>query len=267
MIDDSELVRSFAAAVLNRVRSFPEVGAAFDDEASEERALRAWSAAEDAMIHVDRAFFVPNDYIQARDTYVITPLPIGFNRAGDVTLSSPDIHAFAIFDGNYDVATAHTPFVPQALLDRVITNLFGSERKREIIGTEVNEQLVRLAASNLDEFYRVKPNDSSTFEWSIEQCDFGTYESGSMDFVHVGAMLQPHQLNDAVKLLKPGGVLLTPIAGEEDQRVGSMYLFKKQANGHLDKRMVLNDVCFVPVLDRVEEPEPARGAFTLHTSN
>ncbi|MES1909653.1 MAG: hypothetical protein MHM6MM_002355 [Cercozoa sp. M6MM] len=141
-------------------------------------------------------------------------------------MSAPYLHAFAVFEYGLqntieanstdqirclDIGTGTGVLI--AMFDVATTALFGRERRREIIGTEVNDDLVNLARANLHRFYsQHEASRSPSLRWSVERRDYDTFEAESMDFIHIGALLEPHQLANVVKLLKPGGVLLTPRA-------------------------------------------------------
>jgi protein-L-isoaspartate(D-aspartate) O-methyltransferase len=187
-----------------------------------------------AMLDIPRHFFLPES--QQGKAYDDGPLPIG----GGQTISQPYIVASMIeliepepehrvlevgVGSGYSIA----------VLRRIVKEVYGIERDPTLL----DQAQTRLKQLNLGEV-QLKAGDG-TLGWS---------EAAPFDAILVaaGAPKVPQSLLDQ---LKPGGSLVIPVGGREEQQLLRVH---KNAQGHIQEK-ALYAVRFVPLVGAEGWPE------------
>jgi len=159
----------------------------------------------EVLLQVPRGAFVPKEL--QNEAYVDAPLRIasmGFN------ISAP--HMYAVCLENLNIQLGMT-FLDVGSGCGHFTTLGGYlvGKSGKAVGLDLREDIIQFARNNVKKLSEETGLDFSNVEFSVRNCFLPFPEKVLFDRIHVGACCPESQTQSLFKLLKPGGILVTPL--------------------------------------------------------
>jgi len=160
---------------------------------------------EEAMLKIPRGEFVSEDLLE--EAYMDCPIRVasmGFN------ISAPHMYAVCLENLNIepgmsflDIGSGCGHFTA---LGSFLVGKDGISH-----GIEIRQDIVEFAQNNLKKFEAKSGMDFSNVKFYLRNCFLPVFNPLQYDRIHVGACCPEAKLKDLVTLLKPNGVLVTPL--------------------------------------------------------
>lgn len=182
---------------------------------------------EDALRSISRGLFVGKELEE--EAYVDSPIRVasmGFN------ISAPHMYAVCLENLNIqsgmsflDIGSGCGHFTALG------GYLAGKEGKSH--GIDIRQDIVEFAQNNVKSFAESHSIDLSNVSFTVQNCFLPVLNMTQYDRIHVGACCPESKLMELIKLLKPGGILVTPY---QDKLVK----VTKDAGGHTNTQQLMS---------------------------